>query len=215
MNTQPQNDIPAASVPIRAPPMTAMQNFHLTNYLQQYGTDDFQATHKIGPDGAFPIWDIREQAQPNLTLGPLENTTSHIGRVVYGVPKQYSTHHGYGWNHQELADQGFQPDYTNAILATEALNAHPATVEEIDNMRLWAISKQNGIQYVPAALCPEINAAAESGNWVEARQAAKRITAAGTSVMFDYDDNSMVREEKPIGSSYYDVQIGVKRPPNS
>jgi len=82
-------------------------------------------------------------------------------------------------------------------------------------MRLWAISKQNGIQYVPAALCPEINAAAESGNWVEARQAAKRITAAGTSVMFDYDDNSMVREEKPIGSSYYDVQIGVKRPPNS
>ena len=192
--------------------MTPMQNFHLTNYLRQIGTDDFQATHNLGPDGTLPIWGS-QQAQPNLVLGPLENSTSHIGRVVYGVPNQYSANYGFGWDHQDLADQGFQPDYIDAVLATEALDAHDATLEEIENMRRWAISKQNGIQYVPAALCPEINAAAKSGNWLEASQAAKRITAAGAAVMFDDDENH--REGKPIDSSYYDIHIGIKRPPNS
>jgi len=219
MNFQPQNNLPAVPAPVQAPVMSAIQTFHHTNFLQQFGTEEFQATHKIGPNGRFPIWDVRQQAQPNLKLGPLGNSMSHIGRIVYGVPKQYSAQHGYNWDYQELADQGFRPDYINAVLATEALDAHEATLEDIDHMRLWAASKKNGIQYVPAALCPEINAAAKSGDWFEAKQAAKCITAAGASVMLDYDENlgpDMIKEEKVAEPAYGEhVQNGVKRPPNS
>ena len=188
------------------------------NFLRQQVMPGFHQIHNTRENLQLPLWDIKHPLQPNVVLGgPFQNPEGIIGRVVYGVPKQFSMYQGLSPEDFWAEDLGGETLET--ITATTGLQAIKGTGNQTDRMRLWANCHQTGVQYVPAGLCPELNIAAkEARPWEEIKEASEAITAAGDAVMFppELQPGYPVNEGGPVPvASREHFQQGIKRPPNS
>ena len=188
------------------------------NFLRQQVTPGFHQIHNTRENHQLPLWDIKHPLQPNLVLGgPFQNPENIIGRVVYGVPKQFSMYQAL--SPEDFWAEDLDDETLETITATAGLQAIKGTGDQTDKMRLWANCHRTGVQYVPAGLCPELNIAAkEARPWEEIQEASEAITAAGDAVMFPielqpgYPANE--EEPTPVAPREY-FQQGIKRPPNS
>lgn len=188
------------------------------NFLKQQVTPGFHQIHNTRENCQLPLWDIKHPLQPNLVLGgPFQNPENIIGRVIYGVPKQFSMYEGL--SPEDFWAEDLDDETLETIAATTDLQAIKGTGNQTDRMRLWANCHGTGVQYVPAGLCPELNIAAkEARPWKEIKEASEAITVAGDAVMFplELQPGYLATEGEPVPITPREhFQQGIKRPPNS